>query len=374
MNSTSIPRNIHELEDQEAVDLVGADLVNGLTPGEAGQRLIQYGPNEISARGTVSPLLRMLSQFRQPLIYVLLIAAGVVLALGEWVVASVILGIVLVNAAVGFIQEGKAEKAILSLSSLVVTGATVRRGGEVLRVSSRDVVPGDVVMLQSGDRVPADVTLLRARELRVDESMLTGESVPVEKRVGRMALGTILADRKNGAFAGTLVICGQVEGVAWATGERTGTGRIAGLISTADQLATPLTRKIASFSRLLMYLILGLAAVTLLIGILRGERMVEMFMAAVALAVGAIPEGLPAAVTITLAVGVSRLAKRRAIVRHLPAVETLGSTTVICSDKTGTLTQNQMTVRGIFAGGRLYEDPVPAHVVRTASSLTYPDP
>ena len=355
MNATDTPRDIHALGEREALDLLGTDPVNGLMPREAEERLDRYGPNEIIARAPVGPWGRMLAQFLQPLVYVLLIAAGVVLALGEWVDASVILGVVIVNALVGFFQEGKAEKAILALAGLVVTEATVRRGGRVIRISSRELVPGDVLMLQSGDRVPADIRLLKVRNLRVDESMLSGESVPVEKQVGRLALGTVLADRRNVAFTGTLVTYGQAEGVVWATGARTETGRIAGLISVAEQLETPLTRKIAVFSRLLMFLILGLAAVTFMIGLTRGEPPVDMFMAAVALAVGAIPEGLPAAVTITLAVGVSRLARRRAVVRRLPAVETLGSTTVICSDKTGTLTENQMTVREIHAGGRTYQ-------------------
>jgi Ca2+-transporting ATPase len=277
------------------------------------------------------------------------------LALGEWVDASVIFGIVLVNAVVGFIQEGKAGRAIQALSRMVVMEATVRRDGEVRRIPSRELVPGDVVLLQSGDRVAADIRLFKVRNLQVDESMLTGESVPVEKHAKRVSLETVLAERGNVVFAGTLVTYGRAEGMVWATGERTESGRIAGLISRVVSLDTPLTRKITVLSRLLMWLILGLAAVTFAIGVLRGEPKVEMFMAAVALAVGAIPEGLPAAMTITLAVGVSRMAKRRTIVRQLPAVEALGSTTVICSDKTGTLTENQMTVREVFAGGRLYE-------------------
>jgi cation-transporting ATPase F len=189
----------------------------------------------------------------------------------------------------------------------------------------------------------------------VDESALTGESVPVHKHADPLLLDTLLADRKNLAFAGTLVTRGQAEGVVWATGDKTETGRIAWLISEAVDLSTPLTRKIAQFGRLLLWLILGLAAFAFAVGVWRGEKVIEMFMAAVALAVGAIPEGLPAAVTITLAIGAGRMARRRAIIRKLPAVETLGSTTVICSDKTGTLTENQMTVQEIYAGGELFE-------------------
>ncbi len=237
---------------------------------------------------------------------------------------------------------------------MVVTEATVRRGGKKLRIPSAQLVPGDVVLLQSGDRVPADLRLLHQRNLQIEEAALTGESVPVEKQTGMLPAGSMLAERTKLAFTGTLVTYGQGEGVVFATGDQTEMGRIAGLIQTADNLQTPLTRKIAHFSRLLLYVILGLAALTFFVGTLRGESWVDMFMAAVALAVGAIPEGLPAALTITLAIGVSRMARRRAIIRKLPAVETLGSTTVICSDKTGTLTQNQMTVQEIHAGGRHY--------------------
>ena len=204
-------------------------------------------------------------------------------------------------------------------------------------------------------RVPADLRLVRLRSLEIDESMLTGESLPVRKHVDPLALETVLADRKNLAFAGTLVTRGEAEGVVCATGDQTETGRIARLISEAVDLSTPLTRRVAQFSRILLWLILAFAAFAFAVGVWRGEKIVEMFVAAVALAVGAIPEGLPAAVTITLAIGVGRMARRRAIIRKLPAVETLGSTTVICSDKTGTLTENQMTVQQIFAGGQFYE-------------------
>lgn len=216
-------------------------------------------------------------------------------------------------------------------------------------------MPGDIVLLASGDKVPADMRLLAARDLRVDESALTGESLPVEKTEGELNHDTLLADRRNMAYASTLVTYGLGKGIVTAIGDHTEVGRISELIASADELATPLTCKIAHFSHILLYAILALAALTVAIGILRGQSLFDMFMAAVALAVGAIPEGLPAAVTITLAIGVSRMAKRRVIIRKLPAVETLGSTTVICSDKTGTLTENQMTVQKIMAGGILYE-------------------
>ena len=229
----------------------------------------------------------------------------------------------------------------------------MRRDGRKQRVPSIELVPGDVVLLQSGDRVPADLRLVRVRSLEIDESMLTGESLPARKHVDPLALETVLADRKNLAFAGTLVTRGEAEGVVCATGDQTETGRIARLISEAVDLSTPLTRRIAQFSRILLWLILDLLRSPSQSACGVAKRVVEMFVAAVALAVGAIPEGLPAAVTITLAIGVARMARRRAIIRKLPAVETLGSTTVICSDKTGTLTENSMTVQEIYAGGRI---------------------
>ena len=345
----------HELPEQEVVRLLESDRASGLTQAEVEARLRQFGRNEMTARKRMSEWKRFLLQFAQPLMYILLLASGVTLVLGEYVDSAVIFAVTFVNAIVGFFQESKAEKAIEALSKMILTEATVRRDGRKQRVNSAGLVPGDIVLLQSGDKVPADVRLLHVRSLQVDESALTGESVPVEKHARALAADTVLGDRRNLAFAGTLVTYGQAEGVVWATGHRTETGRIARLIHEAADLSTPLTRKIAQFSKLVLWVILGLAAMTFAIGIARGEKAVEMFMAAVALAVGAIPEGLPAAVTITLALGVARMAKRRAIIRKLPAVEALGSTTVICSDKTGTLTENQMTVQQVFAGGKFYD-------------------
>ncbi|MCP5535925.1 MAG: cation-transporting P-type ATPase [Akkermansiaceae bacterium] len=346
--------NWHELPGDQVVGLLEGDAASGLTDNEIEARLRQFGPNQMTARKRLSEWMRFLLQFHQPLIYILLAATGITVALGEWVDASVIFGVVFVNAVIGYLQEAKAEKAIDALAAMVVTEATARRGGEKRRIPSVQLVPGDVVLLQSGDRVPADLRLLHQRNLQIEEAALTGESVPVEKQTESLGEGSILAERTNLAFTGTLVTYGQGEGIVFATGDRTEMGRIAGLMHTAEDLQTPLTRKIAQFSRLLLYVILGLAAVTFVVGTLRGQSWVDMFVAAVALAVGAIPEGLPAALTITLAIGVSRMARRRAIIRKLPAVETLGSTTVICSDKTGTLTQNQMTVQEIYAGGRTY--------------------
>jgi Ca2+-transporting ATPase len=345
----------HELESEKVARLLEADLKHGLSADDVRSRQARFGLNRVTAKARTSPWRQFLLQFHQPLVYVLLAAAGITGFLGEHVDSGVILAVVVVNAIVGYLQESKAGKAIEALARMVTTEATVRRGGVRMRVPSVDLVPGDVVLLQSGDRVPADVRLFWVRGLQVDESSLTGESVPASKHANPLALDTILADRCNLAYAGTLVISGQAESVVWGTGDRTESGRIATLIGEADEMVTPLTRKISEFSRLLLWAILALSVVTFAVGIWRGEKPVEMFMAAVALAVGAIPEGLPAAVTITLAIGVGRMARRRAIIRSLPAVETLGGTTVICSDKTGTLTENQMTVREVHAGGRTYE-------------------
>jgi len=353
---TSRPKTAwHQLQTTEVVQLLDVDLETGLAASEVKHRLAKFGPNSITARRGTPAWLRFLQQFNQALVYILLVAVVVTSLLGEWVDSGVIFGVVIINAIVGFLQESKAEKAIDSLSRMVTTEATVRRDGRKTRIASEGLVPGDIVLLQSGDRVPAELRLFRVKGLQVDESALTGESLPVEKHTNPLDFDTVLGDRKNLTFAGTLVTAGQAEGVVWATGNETETGHIARLISEAADLSTPLTKKIAHLSKLLLWVILALAAASFAIGVTRGETPVDMFMAAVAIAVGAIPEGLPAAVTIVLAIGVSRMAKRRAIIRKLPAVETLGSTTVICSDKTGTLTENQMTVQEVYAGGRLYQ-------------------
>ena len=344
----------HRLAAEEAVENLGVNFSTGLSAEEVQRRQKESGPNRVTAQRGTPAWLKFLQQFNQPLVYILLLVVGVTAFLGEWVDASVIFGVVLINAIVGFLQEAKAEKAIEALAKMVATETTVRRDNRKQRVHSEELVPGDVVLLQSGDRVPADLRFVQVRNLHADESALTGESLPVAKHPDPLPLDTILAERKNLAYAGTFITSGQAEGVVFKIGDETETGHIARLISSAVELSTPLTKKIAQFSKLVLWVIVGLAVVTFALGVARGEKPVEMFMAAVALAVGAIPEGLPAAVTIVLAIGVSRLAKRKAIIRKLPAVETLGSTTVICSDKTGTLTKNEMTVQEIFAGGKLY--------------------
>jgi len=345
----------HHSPPEETVGVLASDLQRGLRASEVEDRRARFGPNRVTAKKKTGPLVRLLLQFHQPLIYILIAAGGVTAALGEWVDSSVIFGVVLVNAVVGFIQESKAEKAIESLMTMMTTQAVVVRDGATFTIPSAELVPGDIVLLQSGDKVPADLRLFVSRELQIDESALTGESVPVAKTVDVLPPDTVLADRRNMAYAGALVTFGQGSGVTVATGDGTETGRISGLIAEAVEISTPLTKKIAHFSRVLLIVILTVSAVMFFAGWLVGHSALEMFMAAVALAVSAIPEGLPAAVTITLAIGVKRMADVNAIIRKLPAVETLGSTTVICSDKTGTLTENQMTVQKVLAGGDLYE-------------------
>ncbi|MCI5149298.1 MAG: cation-transporting P-type ATPase, partial [Candidatus Electrothrix sp. MAN1_4] len=345
----------HQLKTNKIITLFESDQEQGLEQQEAEQRLSRFGPNVLTSKAGKSSLMRFLLQFHQPLIYIL-IASGIITALlQEWVDSGVIFGVVLANALIGFIQESKAESSLAALAQTMVAEATVLRSGKKQRIPSTELVPGDLVRLTAGDRVPADMRLFHCRNLQVAESALTGESVPVTKNVSPLPEEADLAERTNMAYASTMVTYGQASGIVTATGNQTEVGRISQLISTAQNLATPLTRKIAQFSHVLLYAILGLAALTVAVGLLRGQPLFDLFMAAVALAVGAIPEGLPAAVTITLAIGVSRMAKRRAIIRKLPAVETLGSTTVICSDKTGTLTENQMTVQAIIAGQEQYQ-------------------
>jgi cation-transporting P-type ATPase F len=348
------PRPWYQLPIEEAARSLLTHPARGLTAPAAAAALATHGPNRITTESGPGGFLRFLRQFHQPLVYLLLLAVGVTLALQEWIDAAVILAVVMVNAAIGFLQESKAEKAIAALGNLVPEEATVIRDGQPRRLRVAEIVPGDLVSLEAGDKVPADLRLVHTRSLRVEEAMLTGESVPVGKHTDALAGEFPLAERKNSVFAGSLITAGVARGLVVATGNQTETGRIAGLIAGADNLATPLTRQIARFSRLLMIAIVVVAGLAFWIGVLRGNSAFDMFMAAVALAVGAIPEGLPAAVTITLAIGVSRMAKRRAIIRKLPAVETLGSTTVICSDKTGTLTRNEMTVQSIVAGGQIH--------------------
>ncbi len=344
----------HALDPTAVLAHHAVDATTGLSEAEATARLARHGANLLASPPARGALRRFAGQLAQPLVLVLIVAGGVTALLAEWVDAGVIFGVVVVNALIGFLQEGKAEAALAALARAIATETTVLREGRRRRIDAAQLVPGDVIHLGAGDRVPADLRLLHGKGLRTAEAALTGESVPVDKHADPLPAATDLADRRNMAYTGTHVVAGQGQGVVVATGAATETGHISQLIAGAPDLDTPLTRKMAAFSRQLLVAILLLAALAFTVGVGRGESAFDMFMAAVALAVGAIPEGLPAAVTITLAIGVGRMARRRAIVRKLPAVETLGQTTVICSDKTGTLTENEMAVREIWAGNARY--------------------
>ncbi|MHB1239341.1 MAG: cation-translocating P-type ATPase, partial [Gammaproteobacteria bacterium] len=320
----------------------------GLSGSEAAKRLTDVGPNRLPPPPRRSALMRMLSQFHNVLIYILLLAGVSTVWLRHWVDSGVIFGVVIINAVIGFIQEGKAEHAMEAIRNLLSPHASVLRDGHYQYVASESLVPGDVVRLRSGDRVPADLRLLNVRDLRIEEAALTGESMPTEKCLDPVDPLAVLGDRNNLAYSGTLIRSGQGQGIVVATGARTQLGQISAMLDSVSPIDTPLLRQIADFGRVLTLAILFIAIVTFVVGsLLRNYPLEEMFLAAVALAVAAIPEGLPAVITITLAVGVQRMARRSVIIRRLPAVETLGSVTVICSDKTGTLTRNEMTVQSV---------------------------
>lgn len=346
---TLIGKHWHHLPADEVIGLLESDQEKGLDLFEVERRQKQFGPNVITGKKGKGPLLRFLLQFHNPLIYVLLVTAVITALLKEYVDSGVILGVVIINAVVGFIQESKAEKAIESLKKMLSPSATVLRDGGKIVIPAEELVPGDVVFIQSGDKTPADVRLFKSKNLRIDEAPLTGESLPVNKTNGAIDKELPVADRTNMAFSGTLVTYGQGAGVVAATGDNTEIGRIAGMLQEVKEIETPLIRKLDKFSKVLMVVIMSAAGLLFLFGVLRGNPAIEMFMAAVALAVSAIPEGLPAVMTIALAIGVKKMAARHAIIRRLPAVETLGSATVICSDKTGTLTRNEMTVVALEA-------------------------
>ena len=345
----------HGLPAHEVVLLLEADPFEGLDPDQVPGRRELYGPN-VLPRSRRGGLVRKISrQFNNPLIYVLLAAAAVTTYLGEQLDTFVILAVVLLNTVIGLVQEVRAEAALDALRHLVQTHAAVVRGGVRLDLPSEELVPGDLVLLEAGDKVPADIRLVRLWGLKVDESALTGESEAVSKDEVVLPAATPVADRRNMVYGGTLVTAGSGAGIVVAIGGETELGEIHRLMGTVQPMATPLTQKLSRFSMTLTVGILALAAFAFLVGVARGQQPADMFTAAVALAVGAIPEGLPAAVTVTLAIGVRRMARRRAVVRRLPVVETLGSTTVICSDKTGTFTENQMTVRALWTPSAQYD-------------------
>jgi len=317
----------------------------GLKESEAQERLSTFGPNRLAQTARKSPLYRFLLQFHNILIYVLLGSAVITAILGHWIDTGVILAVVLANALIGFIQEGKAEQAMNAIRHMLAPHANVIRNGERTSIDGECLVPGDIVLLEAGDKVAADMRLITAHGLSIQEAILTGESVPTEKRTHPTSEQSSLGDRVCMAFSGTLVTSGQGKGVVVATGSNTEIGHISHLLSRVEMLTTPLVSQMAAFARWLTVLILLIAALLIAYSYFVGHHSFsEMFMAVVGLSVAAIPEGLPTVLTITLAVGVQAMAKRHAIVRRLPAIETIGSVSVICTDKTGTLTRNEMMV------------------------------
>jgi len=328
----------------------------GLSAIEAARRLAEHGPNRLPEAKERNVVLRFLSHFHNVLIYVLLGAAVVTALLQHWVDTGVILAVVIVNAIIGFVQEGRAEQAMAAIRDMLAPQSAVLRDGVRISVEAEDLVPGDIVQIEAGDRVPADVRLIKARGLKAEEAVLTGESVPVDKGTDPVACDAALGDRACMVFSGTMIAAGTGRGVVTATGADTQIGQISGMLGEVETMTTPLVMQMDRFARWLTVFILIVAGTLLAYGYFVDHMgFAELFMAVVGLSVAAIPEGLPAVLTITLAVGVQAMARRNAIIRRLPAIETLGAVSVICSDKTGTLTRNEMMVASVAGAGRVWE-------------------
>lgn len=339
-----LDQNWHSLPAQQALDELQST-TSGLTESEALTRLAEYGSNRLPQPKKRSLLIRFLLQFHNVLIYVLLASATTTLLLNHILDTVVILAVVFLNAIIGLIQQGKAEKAMDAIRQMLALQASILRDGQRHSIAGEQIVPGDIVLLEAGDKVPADLRLLKNHSLQIQESILTGESVPVEKHLNPVHLDASIGDRHCMAFSGTTVTSGQGKGIVVATGSLTQIGRISGLLSTVELLTTPLVAQMDRFAKWLSAVILIIAGLLLAYGYLvQQQDFTSLFMAVVGLSVAAIPEGLPAVLTITLAVGVKAMGQRNAIVRHLPAIETLGSISVICTDKTGTLTRNEMNI------------------------------
>ena len=345
----------HAFDAESVQSRLDTDPRHGLPDAEADARLERCGPNAVEKQANHGWVELLLRQIHNPIVYLLLGSTGLAMLMGKWLDGAVVLSAVLLNAAIGFIQEFRAGKAVEALAQMVPNQAIVLRDGRQVSVPASRLVPGDVVLLASGDRVPADGRLLESRNLRIDEAALTGESVPVAKRTGTLPEQTPLGDRTNMVFSGSLVTSGTGRALVVGTGANTELGRISGMLDQVVSLETPLTRAMAAVGRSLTWAVLAIAAALWVIGVLRGYSVPDATLAAITLAVAAIPEGLPAIITIALAIGVRRMARRGAVVRRLPSVETLGSTTVVCSDKTGTLTRNEMTVQALETLERSYE-------------------
>ncbi len=345
----------YQLEEKKVLErLETSD--GGLSNSEVERRLKTHGPNKLPEAEAISKLKIILHQFTSPLIYILIVAAIVTTFLGEYIDTGVIVAVLILNAIIGYFQEYKAETSVRALQSMVVPKAKVLREGKEQEIPSEGLVPGDIVLLASGMRVPADLRLLKTMELRIEEAALTGESLPVEKKTGPIHEENLTpGDQTNMVFMGTVVVSGRAKGVVVETGLKTVLGQIARKVKEISVTQTPLQQKIIQFAHFIGFLFLGSAMAISLVGIALGITIVEIFKIAVAASVAAVPEGLPIVVTITMAIGISRMTKRNAIIRKLPAVETLGSTSIICSDKTGTLTKNEMTVKVVYDTQHSYE-------------------
>ncbi|MGD6879447.1 calcium-translocating P-type ATPase, SERCA-type [Bacillus infantis] len=343
----------HEMNEREVEEALNTDFSAGLTDDDVKKRRNQHGFNELSEGEKQSALLLFFSQFKDFMVLVLLAATLVSGLLGEYIDAIAIIAIVIINGLLGFFQERKAEKSLSALKELSAPQVQVLRSGKWVRVPSKEVVPGDLLKFSSGDRIGADIRLIESRSLEIEESALTGESVPVQKTTASLkAENPGLGDMENMAFMGTMITRGSGVGVVVATGMKTAMGQIADLLQNAETMETPLQRRLEQLGKILITAALLLTVLVVIVGVIQGHELYTMFLAGVSLAVAAIPEGLPAIVTVALSLGVQRMIKKKAIVRKLPAVETLGCASVICSDKTGTMTQNQMTVTHLWSGGK----------------------
>ena len=344
----------HSLSPEETLSALSSNR-SGLSMEEAAERLQQYGPNELKVKRKTLPVIAFLRQFLSPLIYVLMAAAIISVIAGHFIDAWVIMGVLVANAVIGFLQETRAQKAMESLLQMAAPRTKVRRDGSVKQILARETVSGDVFLLEAGDKVPADARLLESANLKVNEAALTGESMPVDKHTKPLNENIAMADRKNMVFMGTIVTYGRATAITVQTGMSTEIGKIATAIQEIKPDKTPLQKSIDKLSKYILLFVLGIVAILIAVGLVRGMHWLDIFLLAVAASVSAIPEGLPAVVTVVLAIGMQNMARRNAIIRKLAAVETLGSATVICSDKTGTLTLNEMTVRRLFIADKLVE-------------------
>src|SRR5499433_3187358 len=335
----------HALAVDDVLKRLTTSTGKGLDGGEASTRLQRHGPNRLPEGKKRGPFMRFISQFNNILVYVLLGAGFTKLMLNLWVDAAIIFGVVILNALLGFCQEGKAEKALESIRNMLSAEARTLRGGETRMIAAEQLVRGDIVLLESGDKIPADLRLIDAKNLRTEEAALTGESVPADKSTEAVSANATVGDRECMAFSGTMVVSGRATGVVVATGSESELGRINALLASVSALETPLLRQIKKFGYAITAVIAVVSVLIFAYGKwVKGMDFVELFQAVVGIAVSVIPEGLPAIITITLAIGVQRMAQRNAVIRRLPAVETLGSVSRICSDKTGTLTLMEMMV------------------------------